>query len=716
MKHVFIGILLGSFYFLILLKTLPDYGMNQDSPGKFLRGQTYLQILTTGSDHFNQPELPSPVLFYPGQLVSLTLSNGYENRMTTVTPIRNPDPTKTVQQQFLDYQRRAGRQSIYKHNSFNLAYWNILDKGHPPVSDILMALANRIFYEKLGVLGDIEAYHIYSVFLASIAVLIVYAFTSSIWGIIPALMATVMLATYPLYFAESHFNIKDIPELTFYAGTLIGFYFWVTTSKLRWYLIFVSSFFLAFGTKWNILFIPFILVPWCWSIRDTELFRHWWIIRSQLALLLIFPISLVLLVLVWPYLWPSPLERMIEIAKFYLDESIPYTSGHVYWEATLFPFGYIFYYPSIKAMILAVSTAPLIVLVSLGSGAWYAMRSKVDRMNTGFFVLLWFLVPISKHALLHVRIASSIRQYMEFLPALAILAGLGTVNVLTWLTTTRKHYAFYVPLLGIVLYSAVLVRTLILTHPNQNVNFNSVFGGLSGAIRLFHLDYQTNYTNPYKQAAMWLNRNAEPNSKLAYIDGTMIGLSPMWLRTDISFGSHFSHVDRTGEYLITLAQINNANEFFYSYLERFLTPVHVIDVQGIPIVKIWRNGNEYVKKNMKSFQDISAFSIERDQTTGGLYWSIDFGSAKKLVSVTMTIPESGCEKHNLKQMDMFWFELTGRTFSPYIVERNPTTYDILFPAEETSKVRFDDIKHFGDTTLSSCFYLGTVTNIRVLKQ
>ncbi|MBI3559525.1 glycosyltransferase family 39 protein [Candidatus Gottesmanbacteria bacterium] len=752
MKHIFIGLLLAIIYFLILLKTLPDYGMNQDSPGKFLRGQTYLQVLTTGSDHFDQPDLPSPVLFYPGQLVSLTLSNGYENRTTSVTPIRNNDPTKTIQQQFLDYQKRAGRQSIYKHNAFNLAYWNIQDKGHPPVSDILMALSNRIFYEKLGWLGDVEAYHIYSVFLASIAVLLVYTFTSSIWGVLPALLATVTLATYPLFFAESHFNIKDIPELTFYASTLIAFYYWITKSQWRWYIIFFASFFLAFGTKWNILFLPFILIPWCWSIRETEAFRHWWTIQAKVALLLVFLVSLVLLVLIWPYLWLSPLTRLVEIVKFYWTEGYPGISKSVPFYYSLFPFRFVLTYSYPYALLLALGMTPLPVIAATGVKIWSAVGMKKDKAHAELLVLLWLLVPIAKHLLLLTAIYGSIRQYMEFLPALAIMAGIGGAQIITWVSkgsflnnlydylglrpfVAHLHTKKYtntnyfgvrpkrfvmspamLPIMGIVLYSLVLTRILIDFHPNQNVYFNSLFGGLSGAQRFLRFSYPTNYNNPYKQAVKWLNAHAEPNAKLALIDGTMIGISPTWLRQDIDFGSHFSHADRNGEYIVTLTQINNQNEFFYLYLERFLTPIYTLDVQGVPIAKIWRNSPTYLKNGMKDLEEITSLYQERDKTTGGLYWSIDFGSPQKLVSVTMTIPQGDCEKHNPKLMDLFSFELTGRTFYPYIVERNPTTYDILFPAEETSKVRFDDTKHFGDTAMSACLYQGTVTNTRVLKQ
>jgi 4-amino-4-deoxy-L-arabinose transferase-like glycosyltransferase len=101
------------------------------------------------------------------------------------------------------------------------------DRGNPPVSDILMASSNRIFYEKLGIMDDISSYYLYVLLLSALTIFFVYYFTVSFAGRLTGILAASTLALYPLYFSESHFNIKDIPELSFFTISVIAFFFWV---------------------------------------------------------------------------------------------------------------------------------------------------------------------------------------------------------------------------------------------------------------------------------------------------------------------------------------------------------------------------------------------------------------------------------------------------------------------------------------------------------
>lgn len=717
MKHFFVGSLLASTYLLILLKTLPDYGMSHESPEKFLRGQMYLQVLLTGKDAFDQPsDLPSPVYFNPGQRISISKLSTYESHNALLTPIIQPMNGKTRQRVYAEYIQKHGRQSIYKHNAFNLSYWYIQDKGHPPVSDILMALSNRIFYEKLGVLGDIESYHLYPMFLASLTIFMIYTFTASLWGFLPGIIAAMTLAAYPFFFAESHYNIKDIPELAFYASTLIAFYYWITRSKWRWYLIFVCSFFLAFGTKWNILFIPFILIPWCLSIRKTDVFRHWWTMRAKLALLLVVFVSLVLLVLVWPYLWVSPLLRLIDIFKFYGDEAGLRIKNDYSFYTYLLPFTYFATHIDLRAILLVIGMTPIPVLLLLILGLLSAYGYRHLHHGAGLFILSWLLVPIGKHVIFRIAIISSIRQYMEFLPALAIIAGIGGTRLINRISKGVLISKVFVSICFIILYTLSLSYIVRSHHPNENVYFNRIFAGLSGAQQYFHLDWPISYDNPFKQAVDWLNNTAQPNATLAFVDGTNIAISPLWLRPDIHVGSSFSDMKQSGEYIITLVRPFPPQEFLYPYLDRFLQPLHQIRVDGVALLSIWRNSKEYQKNGMDNVEELTMFKQEYRQMTLGPYWTIDFQSPRKLLSVTITIPQNNCEKGNLKRHGNTDVELSGRMFTPYVVERDAATYDILFPAEETSYVRMFDLNFFEDTTLSSCFYQGTVTGIKVLKE
>ena len=168
----------------------------------------------------------------------------------------------------------------------------------------------------MGLLGDVEAYHFYVVITAIFALIAVFFFTRHVSNTFSALVAVISLAFFPLFFSESHFNIKDIPELSFFTISLISFYFWVMRRKNLFFILFFVSFFLALGTKINVLFLPRILFFWLITIVKTPEFKRW----LHPKLILYFFIFLILnssfLILFWPYLWSDTIAKILEFADF----------------------------------------------------------------------------------------------------------------------------------------------------------------------------------------------------------------------------------------------------------------------------------------------------------------------------------------------------------------------------------------------------------------
>lgn len=130
-------------------------------------------------------------------------------------------------------------------------------------------------------------------------------------------------------------------------------------------------------------------------------------------------------------------------------------------------------------------------------------------------------------------------------------------------------------------------------HPNENVYFNALVGGAKGAMGKNLIDRQITYGNIYKQAALWLNKNAEKNARIAFLGGPLFALSSLDLREDINISPlFFSGFDREGEYLIALYSSIDLPVFGRRYLFRFLNPVQTIDVAGAPILYIFKNSPE----------------------------------------------------------------------------------------------------------------------------
>src|SRR6185436_13405800 len=94
-------------------------------------------------------------------------------------------------------------------------------------------------------------------------------------SLVGGLIAGLSLALYPLFFSDTHTNLKDPAVASLFAGCVWAFWHWVKEGRRKWDLVFFGFFLCALGIKWNILFLPFILLPWLVSIRHTLEFKKW---------------------------------------------------------------------------------------------------------------------------------------------------------------------------------------------------------------------------------------------------------------------------------------------------------------------------------------------------------------------------------------------------------------------------------------------------------
>jgi len=690
-KQHAIGILLLIAFFFIFLFTLSDYGLDTDSPFRFLRGQNYLDLLVGGNGTVGDIQLPSPVLFSPGQRVSTYLFNASENLSAPLHPIWQPSQNTTIQKEFSAYITTNGRQTFYEDPRWNAPLFS-LDPGHPPVSDIFEAITNKIFYEKLGVLGDIESHYIFVVFTALFCLWLVYYFTFKISTPFAGVLTVSTLFLYPIFFAESHFNVKDIPEMAFFAGSIVFFYLWVIEKRMRWFIAFTINIFLALGTKANILFLPIIALPWLLTIRKTSEFKKWWKWKLGIYGIVFTGVVGGLFIWSWPYLWTYPFQKILDVLSFYKN-----VGGVDIRVEQVQPFT--FFGIHLLGIVLSFATMPISTFVLLLLGIIAAFR---QRKHVVILLLFWLLVPILRAVVLSADLFGSTRQYMEFIPAVAILAGLGGEYVAQVVSRRLKLRRLLVGSILAIPYIVFLVFIIISYHPNENVYFNALVGGPMGAQELGLVDWRSSLSNPYRQAVNWLNAHAEKNAKLAYLDGSMLAISPLWLRKDIHFGSYFSDTDKKGEYIISLVYTDPPKVFPYKYLERFLQPVYTVSVQGLPLVKIWKNDKKFLKDGYKDSVVLqNGFHQELGSDNKlGQYWQVNFDTSKKILSLDVEIPTKGC----VMKDGVFY---TNDYQVSFMKERRPGMVTFLFPDEMSQQVRFYGL------IAQSCFLQGSVKQVDV---
>src|SRR3989344_6583710 len=203
-------------YFLVSLLTLSNYGINWDEVNHSMRGQAYLYYFLTGKKDYDQS------LFAPGS-----------------------------------------RHSFYKTSEYGFRYQMKIEGGHPALSDILSSLFNVVFYQKLGIVGDFEGYHLYGVVLVTLFLVFIYWWVERTFGGFTALVSVMSIVLYPLFYGESHFNVqKDIPEAVYLTTAAIVFYeSWVRRSFRLMLLAAVLAGF-ALGTKFNVIFLVPVVGLW----------------------------------------------------------------------------------------------------------------------------------------------------------------------------------------------------------------------------------------------------------------------------------------------------------------------------------------------------------------------------------------------------------------------------------------------------------------------
>jgi hypothetical protein len=97
---------------------------------------------------------------------------------------------------------------------------------------------------------------------------------------------------------------------------------------------------------------------------------------------------------------------------------------------------------------------------------------------------------------------------MEFIPAMALVSAYGFSKA-----TKKLNYKFAI-VLSILIFIPIFLK-IVSIHPNENVYFNNLIGGLSGAKEKDIKYWGFSFGSPYRQAASWLNENTK-DAKVAY--------------------------------------------------------------------------------------------------------------------------------------------------------------------------------------------------------
>lgn len=593
-----LALFLGLLFFIVAALTVKDYGINWDTINHLPRGQAYLHLFLTGQRTY--PDSPK-FKYYWQDPNSLAFK---------------PDIPKS----------EVPRVSLYQAAGVDANYFLRKDGGHPPLSDILSSAFNYVLFQKLGLINDIDSYRLYGIVLAAGLVSLVCYWTSKVHGTLAGVFAAFALATYPLFWSETHFNTeKDIPETVYWSLLLYSLWKGVNTKSWKWLLLSGMLFGLAIGTKFNVLFVVFVVLPWLLLVKPKILFDKWFLLTSFVAAI----IALIIFVGSWPYLWADPVVRIGQVVDFYKTIGItetPSTQLVGPFGTNLYPLHWVLYATPLVTLVLAV--------VGLAS---IAFKKHSDKSGFNLLVVFWLAIPLVRVVWPGATVYGGARQFMEYIPALAICAGIA-VDYLYKMLPWGKLKLGLVTILGISYL--LVVSTLVRIHPNENLFFNSLVGGLSGAKQRDFPFWGNSFGAAYRQGAQWLNLHAEKGAHLTYAYELIPNIPRIFLRTDFELNNRFrSGYLRKGEYAITLPFQGTENRsYFDMYLRKFLVPVYEDKVDGVPVVTVWKNSDEYLKA---PWNEVEVEGVTYETTKEGVVF--DLHSPVALSRLELTYDQTSCE-------------------------------------------------------------------------
>ncbi len=623
MRKYVLAFLIASLFCIIGIATLHDYGITWDAPLHMMRGQSFAHFFTSGKPTDHNVKRLSPILINPGEYASRFFFNAIETDKEGARPVKLP--VRPAPQRDFQEKKDSPTMSFYDYPTWGWDY-AIDHYGHPPFVNIVSGLSNMFFFQKLHIMNDIDSYQLIYVVFSAIGVAVVVLFTYEITNsFLAALFAGIALGFFPIFFAESHFNMKDPIQASFFAGAIWSFWHFVKENKLKWFFVFIIFTCFALGTKWNIVVFPAIIGLWFLTIRKSSEFKTW--VRFKKITLYIFSAVILcglFVISIWPGLWTHPWD-IVKIFSFYsqtgtgIDRLQP--AGFV------LPLGF-----NIYPLILLLFETPTLLLFFCLIGI-LAIFIKKDTLKSGFLILFWLLIPIIRVVIPMSWFYSGIRFFMEVLPPMVILSAYGFYYSLSFFRKYFTPVAYkIIQVVFTLLIAGALVWPLIKLHPNENTYFNLLSGGLQGAYKKNILDWTLTGGNVYKQTADWLNAHAEKNANIAFLNGTMEGLSPLWLRSDISISPyHFSGFDAKGEYIVLLDNMLDPTVFALRYPQRFLKPVYQVKVDRVPIASIYKNDKQfYITSTPLNETRSFLFSKNIGHGEKGDYWIFNLNEERRI--------------------------------------------------------------------------------------
>ena len=211
--------------------------------------------------------------------------------------------------------------------------------------------------------------------------------------------------------------------------------------------------------------------------------------------LLYVAIAIVIMLAAWPYLWPDPIARFMEVFGLMSENPTHLKvlfNGELY-SANELPRRYL---PFLLATTLTEPAWPLFI-VGLTAILWKLKKLDTSQRVTLSLTLLWFLIPFFYVLLRRPPMYDGLRHFLFIVPPIFVFIGFA----FEFLVEKTRIYWLRASLVFLILLPGIFGIAQL--HPYEYTYYNSLIGGTSGVFRKYETDY---WLTCYKEAVEQFNQ------------------------------------------------------------------------------------------------------------------------------------------------------------------------------------------------------------------
>ncbi len=406
---------------------------------------------------------------------------------------------------------------------------------------IASAVSCYIFYRVLKLTDAKTAHRLSNIFFGALMIMVIYWFAAEAVSPAAGFFSALSMFLHPRLFILVQGNIKDIPMLSMYVLTVWAGWRAVELDDWRWLLVSATAMGLGMGSKSTAGFALLVLLPY-FLLRQIRLRKL--PSKKLLIALLLSPLICYLLIYASnPSYWGglfSKAEQLPQnvvttttsaetpgIFQYLLGEwrraSSP-GSTHTNWVSASMPG-----WTSIRSR-FAFFVSPMVTNLLAILGAITCFRKFLKKEYEYYFILItWLFIPLFRTAAPYSVAYGGIRLYVDYVPPLCLLAGLGASQLIDRLKI-RLPSPQMAPYIMLAAFLPITYK-LIDMHPYQGVFFNFLLGGNKGAMeRKYPYTGDINFST-YPEAIAWFNQYAEPNARIIAVNSHL--LNGFGLREDL---------------------------------------------------------------------------------------------------------------------------------------------------------------------------------------